>query len=108
MADLISFRAACGLLTALGGAALLDVVLHRRVRRDQRALAKALHDQAQRLDARCDHLQQQLDDLARRQRTADLLAQVDALASTDRLTPTRADALRDAILDLQDAFDGRG
>ena len=81
------------LVTAAGLGAGLWIV-HRRASRARQTLSQELHDRALALDRRCDHLQEQLEKLARRQRVDHLMDLIDFGDREGRLAPEAARELR--------------
>ncbi len=98
MLEILSLGLSLGALALAAGL----FVLLRRARRARAELAVSQHDAALALDRRCDALQHQLDDLARRQRISHLTELVRVSEAQGRLTAGTARRLERYVLELRD------
>lgn len=72
----------------------------RRTRAARNELARSIHQQALRLDQRCDHLQTAIDELRLEQRLLELARLVDDTVAERGLSPRAAGRLRGAMREL--------
>lgn len=95
-----SFLAALAALVVAGGVGVGAWWLARRAAAGRRELARAIHDQALRLDRRCDVLQRSIDELAVARRIDRLHLSVARLRGRGVLGAAASTRLDDAVAEL--------